>query len=224
MQVFFTSPWVPAEWIKAHGLEPRGVWHAKNLWPAALPLAAGVCAFAEATVRFAEAQPDAGVIFPTTCDQMRRGFDALAAACRSRAFLFNIPATWQTFAARQIYRSEVERLGRFLEDLGGRAPLPADLRREMKERSQARNRLLGVARSCPARQFAELVARFHWDGSASLPETATAPATGVPLAILGGPFSASQWNLLEVIEAAGGRVALNATEAGERSLWPAVAV
>ena len=31
MQVFYTSPWVPPEWIKAHGLEPRGVWFATEL-------------------------------------------------------------------------------------------------------------------------------------------------------------------------------------------------
>ena len=30
MEVFCTSPWVPPEWIKAHGLEPRGIWLAKD--------------------------------------------------------------------------------------------------------------------------------------------------------------------------------------------------
>ena len=52
MEVFYTSPWVPPEWIKAHGLEPRGVWFTRDFAP--LPLAAGVCAFAEAVVRVVE--------------------------------------------------------------------------------------------------------------------------------------------------------------------------
>jgi hypothetical protein len=222
MQVCYTSPWIPAEWIKAHGLEPRGIWLAQNLWLDSLPLSAGVCAFAEAAVGFARAQADAAVIFTTTCDQLRRGFDALGVAGRSRAFLFNIPATWQTPAAGRIYRSEVERLGQFLQDLGGRVPSPQRLEREMMQYGQARNRLLAAAPACTSRDFAEAVARFHWDGSIHLPvRPATPPADGVPLAIVGGPLSAPQWNLLEVIEAMGGRVVLNATETGERSLGPA---
>jgi len=37
MQVFYASPWLPPEFIKAHGLEPRGVWFASE--PNQLPLA-----------------------------------------------------------------------------------------------------------------------------------------------------------------------------------------
>ena len=43
----------------------------------------------------------------------------------------------------------------------------------------------------------------------------------VPLALVGGPLPQSQMPLLDAIEKAGGRVVLNATEAGERSLWSA---
>jgi len=39
--------------------------------------------------------------------------------------------------------------------------------------------------------------------------------------VVGGPFLAPHWKLLDEVEAAGGRVALNATETGERSLTPA---
>jgi benzoyl-CoA reductase/2-hydroxyglutaryl-CoA dehydratase subunit BcrC/BadD/HgdB len=42
----------------------------------------------------------------------------------------------------------------------------------------------------------------------------------VPLALIGGPLCATQFQLLDVIEAAGGRVALNGAETGERSLTP----
>lgn len=220
MQIFYSSPWVPAEWIKAHGLEPRGVWFAKDLWSGPRSLSAGVCAFADAVVRVAETRSNSPMIFTTTCDQMRRGFDALAVTGQAHAFLFNIPATWQTPAAREIYRSELERLGRFLQAMGGQAPSPQILKREMIKYNEARGRLLEAARGCSPRQFAEAVVRFHWDGSIDVPsQTETAPSQGIPLALVGGPMSAPQWNLLDVIEAAGGSVVLNASETGERSLW-----
>ena len=47
-----------------------------------------------------------------------------------------------------------------------------------------------------------------------------APENQVPLALVGGPLSVADWNLFDMIEAAGGWVALNATKTGERSLCP----
>ncbi len=220
MQVFYTSPWIPPEWIAAHELEPRGIWSADGLWRESLPLAAGVCAFAEAVLGFTKVHPNSAVIFTTSCDQMRRGFDMLSGAGASRAFLFNLPATWQSPTARQIYRSELDRLGRFLKALGGCAPSPTALRRAVAERNSARHRLLTAAPSCPSVQFAEAVVHYHWDGSATLPEQTAVSGNAVPLAILGGPLPASPKGLIDIMEAAGGRVALNATEAGERSLLP----
>jgi hypothetical protein len=220
MDVFLASPWIPAEWVRAHGLQPRGLWSVENFQCGLWPLSAGVCAFAEAAVRFAQARADSAVIFSTACDQMRRGFDAASLRGQNRLFLFNLPATWQTAAAGQIFRSELERLGQFLLALGGRAPSPELLRREMSLSGAARKRLLDSAAASSSRGFAEAVARFHWDGAFSPPPPA-APATQVPLALLGGPFLAPHWKWLDDLEAAGGRVALNATEMGERSLSPA---
>jgi len=194
MRVFLTSPWIPEEWIRAHGLEPRGIWSAEEFRRGALPLSAGLCAFAEAAVRFAGAQTDSAVIFTTSCDQLRRGFDAATLHGQRRAFLFNLPAT-QTPVAKQIYRADLERLGQFLLELGGSAPRPEILRREMLQADEARRRL-------------------H--------EAAPVPAENqVPLALVGGPLSAVDRNLFNAIATAGGCVALNATESGERSLCPA---
>ncbi len=274
MDVFLTSPWIPAEWIRAHGLVPRGIWAAENFQPGAQPLSAGVCAFAEATVRFAEARTDSAVIFSTACDQMRRGFDAVPfhgqlqppisgeGACAERdsvlecgsplpllrtsitdpkrqragevqnlaassticgnprAFLFNLPATWQTPAAKEMFHAELERLGQFLLTIGGHAPSLERLRQEMEQSSATRKRLLESAPASSPRGFAEAVARFHWDGFFPPPPPA-APTNQVPIALVGGPFLASHWKLLDEIEAAGGRVVLNATKTGERSLCPA---
>jgi benzoyl-CoA reductase/2-hydroxyglutaryl-CoA dehydratase subunit BcrC/BadD/HgdB len=220
MDVFLTSPWIPAEWVRAHGLRPRGIWAAENFPRGARPISEGVCAFAEAAARFAGAGTDCAVVFSTACDQLRRAFDTAVFGGQRRAFLFNLPATWRTAAAEHIYRSELERLGKFLAAIGGRAPSQAKLRREMARSGRARKRLLEAAPDSSARGFAESVARFHWDGSFAPPRRA-ARSTQVPLALVGGPFLAPHWKLLDEVEAAGGRVALNATEMGERSLTPA---
>jgi benzoyl-CoA reductase/2-hydroxyglutaryl-CoA dehydratase subunit BcrC/BadD/HgdB len=255
MQVFYTSPWVPPEWIKAHGLEPRGIWFSEDFTLESLPLAAGVCSFANAVVRFAEKQTASALVFTTHCDQLRRGFDSVAGSASSRVFLFNLPVTWQTPVAQRIFASELERLGHFLVTLGGRSPSSEAFLQILAESNRVRARLLGAAASCPARQYAEAIARFHWDGSISQPPAAehTCPQprqvrpsaasqrssdptlypagaaegrrapdlNAIPVALVGGPLPRSQWHVLDVIESAGGRVVLNATEAGERSLWSA---
>ncbi|MGO8836038.1 MAG: 2-hydroxyacyl-CoA dehydratase [Limisphaerales bacterium] len=220
MDVFLASPWIPPEWIRAYGLQPRGIWSAENFPSGAWPLSAGVCAFAEAAVRFAETRTDCAVIFSTACDQLRRGFDAAMLRGQRRAFLFNLPATWQTAAAREIFRSELERLGGFLLEIGGRAPSSEALRQEMVQSNRTRKQLLESASGSSPRGFAEAVARFHWDGAFSPPAPA-APGNQIPLALVGGPFLAPHWKLFDEIEAAGGRVVLNSTETGERSLSPA---
>ena len=221
MNVYYSSPWVPVEWIEAHGLEPRGVWSANDFGRGALPLAAGVCAFSEAMLRFAESHPEAAVIFTTACDQMRRSFDAFADAPGKRGFLFNLPATWQSSAARRMFRSEMERLGRFLQAHGGQAPASEGLAPIIERRAWVRRRLRELASIGSARQFARAVGRFHWDGSIDPPDPSPSPAAGsIPVAIIGGPLTASQWGVLDLIEAAGARIVLNATETGERSLTP----
>lgn len=219
MRVYFTSPWIPAEWIAAHGLEPRGVWGVGELRLDAGPASEGICPFADATRRLAMAEDGGVMVFSTACDQMRRSYDSLPADARRRSFLFNLPATWQTSTAEGIYRAELERLGRFLCSLGGHAPGAEVLQRETARRGRVRKRLLEVATVCSAAAFAEAVAQFHWDGACELPDEFPAAANGVPIALVGGPLCRSHWHLFDAIEASGGRVILNATEAGERSLW-----
>ncbi len=217
MEVFYASPWVPPEWIKAHGLEPRGVWLEGSTGP--LPLAAGVCAFAESVLRLTETHPDSAAIFSTHCDQLRRGYDAAAGAAPGRVFLFNLPATWQTAVAGKIFASELERLGRFLVAVGGQVPTAEGLAEAMTQYRLARIQLLEAAAHLSARLYSEAIARFHSDGSVNLGGGAGWPeSAAIPLAVVGGPLTAGQGNVLDTIERAGGRVVLNATEAGERGL------
>jgi hypothetical protein len=208
MRVFLTSPWIPGEWVRAHGLESCGVWSEPEYRRGTMALSAGVCAFAEAAVRFAEAQPDSAVVFATSCDQLRRGFDAAMYRGQSRAFLFNLPAT-QTPVARRIYRAELERLGKFLVELGGSAPTPEILRHEMVQAN-----LGGARHSVRADSW------IREDGAHGVARPTASSGNHVPLALVGGPLSAADGDLLEAIESAGGRIVLNATENGERSVCP----
>jgi benzoyl-CoA reductase/2-hydroxyglutaryl-CoA dehydratase subunit BcrC/BadD/HgdB len=216
MRVLLASPWIPPEWVRAHQLEAGAIWCEDGFARSATPLAAGVCLFAERVVRYAEARPECAVVFATSCDQLRRGFDAATEGGPGHSFLFNLPAT-QTATAKRIYRAELERLGHFLASLGGSGPTPAALRREMRQAAEARRGLQAAAPASAARPFAQAVEQFQRDGSISLPALATA-GNEAPLALVGGPFCPPHWPLLEVIERAGGRVVLNATETGERSL------
>jgi len=218
MEILCTSPWVPPEWIKAHGLEPRGAWLHNCAQLTGAP--EGVCAFAQAIASLAEAHPEAAVVFTTACDQMRRTADAVASRAGSRCFLFNLPATWQTSVAQRIFSDELRRLGRFLISLGGHATSTKELIDVMARYSHARRQLLEAVRWCPARRHAEAVAQFHLDGSVNLPpQPGPERERSVPVAVVGGPLLHSQTLLLDAIEKVGGRVVLNATEVGERSLW-----
>ncbi len=216
LHVFVTSPWVPAEWVEAHGLELRGAWFETNDEPVAVP--EGACAFAQAMLKLARAHSQPAVIFTTACDQMRRATDEVAGRC----FLFNLPATWQSPTSRRLYHAELARLGTFLEAHGGCAPTEARLTEVMLKYETRRGAFREFMTHSAARRGVEALAGFHT--SDVLPALPAAPVevneTQVSLALVGGPFLPSQWPLLDAIENAGGRVVLNATEPGERSLLP----
>jgi benzoyl-CoA reductase/2-hydroxyglutaryl-CoA dehydratase subunit BcrC/BadD/HgdB len=220
MEVLLTSPWIPPEWVKAHGLEPRGIGALPDTATTSptRPLGAGVCAFADCAARCAEAADGQTIVFSSHCDQLRRAFDAVADSDPPRHFLFNLPATWQTETADAMFRAELERLGRFLESLGGTHPALAELVDWIARYDQARRALVQTATECPAQTYAESVAAFHRDGQVHIPAPSPPLRATKPVALLGGPLPRSQWILLDQVEKHGGRVVLNATENGERSL------
>ena len=154
-QIAYSSPFIPPEWIAAHGLQP--VWHR---WPGARAFHAGQCAAAcvpmPADCCAAEAGLSAAaIVMATTCDQMRRLAAEVEAHGRVPCFLLNVPATWQTAAARDLYRREIERLGRFLERIGGQARSAARLTQVMLDYDRARASVRTVSCRGSARQLAE---------------------------------------------------------------------
>jgi hypothetical protein len=217
--IAYSSPFVPPEWIAAHGLLPKWL----RLSAAAgrpVALGRGICPYAGTLIDTAMATSDASaLVLSTACDQMRYAAALVASRGSCPVLLLNVPSTWQTAAVRNLYRGELERLGRFLMGLGGSAPESAELTRVMLAYDQARHTLCEAG--LPARQFAEALAELHstaLDVSPTRWPTATGAAAGIPLAILGGPLLEADYDFFDLVERSGGRVALDATEGGPRTM------
>jgi benzoyl-CoA reductase/2-hydroxyglutaryl-CoA dehydratase subunit BcrC/BadD/HgdB len=234
--ILSTSPFVPPEWIAAHGLRPGWTRPGSAVGSPLREVRRGVCPYAGAWVDAARSGVGAtAVVAATTCDQMRYAAALLDRDAGVPVFLMNVPSTWQTLVARQLYRDELERLGRFLVRVGGTAPSASELVRVMLQYDRARSAVRAVRDRLPARRFAEAVVRLRGsDGNegsglssgsrtvlseTSLPEDGSYPISpGVALALVGGPLSEEDFALLDLIDQAGGRVVLDATEGGERTL------
>ena len=122
-RISYCSPFVPAEWIAAHGLQPRFVRPYGLEVDGPIDNTAGVCSYLRAFVNEAAGDKEAdAIVLTTACDQMRRAYEILADRSEKPAFLMHMPTTWQSPGAHRYYRDEVQRLGRFLVNLGGRAP------------------------------------------------------------------------------------------------------
>lgn len=220
--IIYTCPYVPAEWIAAHGL------HASRLLLDSVDSASmfvrteGVCPFVRSFIsEVMKNTQAAGVIVTTVCDQMRRAFDILVRKCDLPAFLMNVPNTWQTLASQKLYIDELKRLSRFLTRLGGKLPSNDTLASIMLEYETARASVLAAREYLSAGQHAKAIAAFGRDGPDKTLDcvTATEPAIGgVRLAIIGGPLMRQDFALFDLIEQSGGRIVLDATETGERGL------
>jgi len=218
--VVYSCPFVPAEWIAAHGLRPSRILPAAGDASDAGP-SAGFCPYAWAFVKTVLGMPeDHAVVVSTACDQMRRAAEIITRDSAGRpGFLMNVPTTWQTPAALKLYLSELRRLSRFLVELGGNEPAPAELADVMREYDTRRSRLRDAAGRLSARQFAEAVVRFHRCAEVDEPAPGEASAgKGTPVALLGGPLLQEHFDIFELIEQAGGTVVLDGTTSGERAM------
>jgi len=218
--VVYTCPFVPAEWIAAHGLRPSRIVPSPPAGAAEEVPSVGFCPYARALVRHLCGEPGAeAAVFTTVCDQMRRGAEIVQRRSSLPVFLMHVPTTWQTSAARGLYLSELRRLGRFLVDLGGVAPSEARLTDTIRRFDAARGALRKALGLVSARRFAELAAEFHRVGEPRFtPPTPQPMPLGVPVAVVGGPLLFQHFDFFDMVERAGGRVALDATACGERAL------
>ena len=239
--VAYCNPLVPVEWLGAHGLQPRWL-RLPRRGPAGSiadpPAAAapsvrgnlsvdgrrGVCPLAAAAVdAISAAAVDSAVVLTTCCDQMRYAACWLERRPSVPVFTLNVPSTWQTPASRGLYLAELQRLGRFLVSLGGRAPANEELARVIRRFERARAALLAARLGLSASAFAAGLLSVREDANFAAPQEAE-PDAGLPLALVGGPVPEADYVLFDWIRHAGGRIVLDATEWGERTLPRAVDV
>jgi benzoyl-CoA reductase/2-hydroxyglutaryl-CoA dehydratase subunit BcrC/BadD/HgdB len=210
------SPWVPPEWIAAHGLRPARVQVCRT---GRTHAARGLCPYAAA---LGDAWQGDALVLPTSCDPMRYTAALLADGERRPVFLFNLPSTWQTRTARRIYADELARLGRFLVELGGREPADDQLTDTMRHFERQRMALQANRARLSARAFAATLTAVY--GGATLPAPpadAQVDPPGVPLGLLGGPLVAEDYDLFDILHQAGGRIVFDGTEWSMRT-WPAM--
>ena len=216
--IIYSCPFVPAEWIAAHGMRPSRIMPNSKHASDSICAAPGVCPYVRAFAGAVASEPDAaGVVVTTMCDQMRRASELIARDSESPVFLMNVPSTWETVNAQKMYGSELQRLGRFLVQLGGESPSTERLAGVMREYDAKRSAVRDARGSLSARSYSDLIARFHRDGDTDIPKEVMIPQ-GVPLALVGGPLLAEYFQFFDLIEGAGGYIALDATETGERTL------
>lgn len=185
--IFYRSAFIPAEWISAHGFEPvRFIPEGVKL-NGPVSATEGICPFMRAFVNEVVEAGGFPVVITTGCDQMRRGFEVLNHAAGGKAFLFNLPATWQGSTPGRLYLSELERLGLFLVSMGGRAPSREALIAVMVEKESDRG------------------------------NPPSADNDGIPVALLGGEMSTRDRLIVDFIRDCGGNIVLDGTEAGERT-------
>jgi benzoyl-CoA reductase/2-hydroxyglutaryl-CoA dehydratase subunit BcrC/BadD/HgdB len=217
--VAYCHPLVPPEWIAAHRLQPQ--WLQPERSHAA---ARGACAYAGSVVEAATTGglPAAALVLTTVCDPMRYAAAVIDRHGRQPVFLFNVPSTWQTPVAGQIYLGELRRLGKFLVQLGGKSPSADELIHQMQAFEAARSALLAAQDHLSARQLAEgmLCVRGNPADCIVSPPAPVSQAAqgGIPLAIVGGPLVEEDFDLFDLIDRLGGRVVLDATEGGTRLL------
>jgi len=220
--IIYTCPYVPAEWIAAHGLQPSRVIPDAAEARGPLGRVEGLCPYVQGFINEAITNKQAGgVVITTVCDQMRRAFDILVRTCDVPAFLMNVPNTWQSLSVQKLYIDELKRLGRFLIGLGGKSPLDDTLTEIMLKYDTARKSILAAGGYLPAGKYAETIAAFGKDGPGeefSNIKNRELRIKGVPLAIVGGPLMRRDFDIFDIAEQAGGRIVLNAAETGERGM------
>ena len=141
-KIVYTCPYVPIEWVRAHGLEVMRLMPKCSSREGAVSEREGMCPFAAAFAEEAIKNKEEWAIVVTTgCDQMRRVFDLIYAEFGSACFLMNVPSTWQQASAKKLYEDELKRLSRFLVGLGGEAVSNEKLSGIMEEYNRKRKDL-----------------------------------------------------------------------------------
>ncbi|MGB2965921.1 MAG: 2-hydroxyacyl-CoA dehydratase family protein, partial [Phycisphaerae bacterium] len=218
MNVVYSSPFVPPEWIAAHGARPERIRPESGAATRSMAPVAGMCPYARAMIGEVLASHDGEVaVFTTTCDQMRRAAGWVALEAPAPVFLFNVPATHATPAAR-LYLDELHRLGRFLARLGGSEPSRDKLAAVSESYDDRRRQLRDALGILAPREASEVIAECDRNERPRLQGACCSLPHGIPVAVIGGPLMRGDARVFDWIEEAGGAVVLDGTESGARTL------
>jgi benzoyl-CoA reductase/2-hydroxyglutaryl-CoA dehydratase subunit BcrC/BadD/HgdB len=150
---------------------------------------------------------------------MRRLGELIAPISDTPVFVMNVPSTWQSEPARGLYVDEIKRLAGFLAGLGGKTPSDPRLADVMVEFDAARSKLRQSSQLLSPRQYSRAIAAMHHGERPALAGGGRGHAPqGIPLAILGGELLDEDLAIFDSFEKAGGRIVLDATDTGERTL------
>ena len=124
--ILYTSPFVPAEWISAYGLQPVRLYPAHAGDTPAIEQMPGLCPYARMMAHTCIQNTTANaVVIAATCDQMRRVAELIARRSSIDVFLMHIPVSWQSPASFNLYCEELSQLnlleGEFELTVGGEA-------------------------------------------------------------------------------------------------------
>jgi len=221
-KIVYTSPYIPAEWIAAHGLSPSRIIPSASVSNSAPGQRQGLCPFAGTLIAHVLAEySNCPVIMTTECDQMRRAFDVITQQRQTPAFLFNLPSTWQGSSAKKLYTAELRRLSRWLCSFSANMFSNDVLAETMLQYNNKRGSILAAKNSLTPRQFSEAIATFNNSPDefslTNIPSHKT-DANGAPLAILGGPLLGHDFEIFDIVENCGGHITLDATETGQRTM------
>ncbi len=221
--VVYSCPYIPAEWIAAHRLRPSRILCNSNGTNGPFASCEGVCPYVRCFINTIGHTNAEALILTTVCDQMRRAYDIVTRNFDLPAILINVPSTCKNSASLKLYQDELKRLSLFLCRIGGKKPTEKALAETMIKYDTSRNALKAARINLKPRQYSQAIAKFHSNGnfdSKADPDTVETKQSGIQLALLGGPMLKEDFQLFDTIEAAGGKIVLDATETGERSICP----
>lgn len=220
-RILYNSPYIPPEWILAHGMTPLRI-TPENPDAAILSIPIeGVCPYARAFAgEILSRRKDAsGAIFASTCDQMRRISEYAISEDAPPIFLMNVPKTWKTPMATRMFRQEMERLGRFLIDLGGAALNNESLKTIILEYEKKRKILCDPLQYKNSKERAKAFLYFFETGEVpKSPAPKSQDENLKPLALAGSPLTKKHLFLFDLVEQYGGKIILDGTSLGERGL------
>ena len=207
-RIGYFSPFVPPEWIAAHGAAPvlLSIQQSQSSFENVLTSSRrGVCSCAgDLLDRLMSGTSLQGVVLPTTCDQLRYATALLQERTSTPLFLFNVPSTWRSDASRSYYAEELLRFGRFLGSITGMTGI-TDVT------SPDQESLIDAMREFDA---ARTERRCSMEGESRHLEERI-----VRLALVGGPlFVNEREELVSGLKQLGARLVLDASEFGERTM------